>query len=342
MSLKLEFRRYRRHLKRPMVNAHGYLAERSGIILRLIDAKGREGYGEVAPLKWFGTESFQDAWAFLESLGNEVTETIWAEIPLSLPCSRFAIDSALHMIAHLPAQFQPPRPALEVAALLPGGEQGWISAGCRIQEGYRCLKMKIGVEPQKDEISLLDRIVEVLKPGMRIRLDANGGLDPELAENWVRYLAPIKEVEFIEQPLPPRNMAGHRKLADIAEKLGHPQLIGLDESLNDPSDAADIVGSGWPGFHICKPLVQGPRDGIEKYQKRFGQSVVFSSAFETAIGVEAILTLASDGGNSQVLGLGTLNFFEEDGLGHHPLGPEIRPDTMILEHYQDIWKRLLD
>lgn len=342
MSLTLEIRRYRRHLRRPMLNHHGFMAERSGIILRLTDSDGRRGYGEIAPLKWFGTESFQDAWAFLIALGDTVSDTVWAEVPLSLPCCRFAIDCALEMLEHPPGESSNETDAMEVAALLPSGEEAWLSAGCRIQEGYRRLKMKIGVEPFEEEIAALDRIVEIVPEGVMFRLDANGGLDMEKARRWVEHLALIDAIEFIEQPLPTRQMTGHLELAELAKERGRPELIGLDESLNEPSDVSRILGGGWPGICICKPLVQGPRETALQFMRLFGGRMVFSSAFETAIGVEAVLRIAQIcGGETRALGLGTLNFFDDDGLGFHPIEPQLISGQMMPEDYASIWDRLI-
>ena len=94
MRLKLEVRRYRRHLKKPLYTGNGALTERNGILIRIEDAEGKVGFGEAAPLKWFGTESFQDAFSFLNAWGNEISPEAWLEVPMSLPCCRFAFDSA--------------------------------------------------------------------------------------------------------------------------------------------------------------------------------------------------------------------------------------------------------
>ena len=61
MPLHLQFRRYRLPFRTPVRTAHGLWAEREGLIVRLTDAAqgaaDAVGWGEAAPIPWFGTET---------------------------------------------------------------------------------------------------------------------------------------------------------------------------------------------------------------------------------------------------------------------------------------------
>ena len=57
----LSFRRYRLPFRAPLHTAHGLWTERTGIIVRLSDPEGRSGFGEIAPLTDFGTETLVQA-----------------------------------------------------------------------------------------------------------------------------------------------------------------------------------------------------------------------------------------------------------------------------------------
>ena len=53
--------------------------------LRLVDETGRVGWGEIAPLPWFGSETLAQAKDFCSQLGKEITDDAIAAIPESLP-----------------------------------------------------------------------------------------------------------------------------------------------------------------------------------------------------------------------------------------------------------------
>ncbi len=72
MQYQVEFRRYQRQFRQPLVTAHGVWRDRHGIILRLTDSAGRVGYGEIAPLEWFGTETLDQAWEFCQGLSGRL------------------------------------------------------------------------------------------------------------------------------------------------------------------------------------------------------------------------------------------------------------------------------
>jgi O-succinylbenzoate synthase len=94
MKYRFEFRPYRRTFKQPLATSHGLWEVREGIILRLIDRTGRAGFGEIAPLKWFGSESSEQALEFCGQLPSEIsTDDIFA-VPSELPACQFGFESA--------------------------------------------------------------------------------------------------------------------------------------------------------------------------------------------------------------------------------------------------------
>ena len=57
----LSHRRYRLPFLRTVRTAHGPWTAREGLLVRLEDGAGRVGYGEVAPMPEFGTETLAEA-----------------------------------------------------------------------------------------------------------------------------------------------------------------------------------------------------------------------------------------------------------------------------------------
>ena len=71
MRYNLQYRVYARPFEKPLVTAAGSWDVRQGIIVRIEDAEDRVGFGEVAPLPGFGTESLGNAEEWLRSLGGK-------------------------------------------------------------------------------------------------------------------------------------------------------------------------------------------------------------------------------------------------------------------------------
>lgn len=169
----LAFKTYRRPFRRPLQTGHGEWAVREGILLRLEREDGSIGFGEVAPLPWFGTETLEHACQYLEAGRGTVPEAV----PPELPCTRFALDCARGALAETPAK------TFHVAGLLPAGPEALEVAEKLLSEGYSTLKWKIGVTPMESEQRVATQLFRLLHGRGILRLDANGALTPEDAES---------------------------------------------------------------------------------------------------------------------------------------------------------------
>ena len=89
------FQPYQRTFKQPLQTSHGKWEIREGIILSFTDDLGKTRWGEIAPISWFGSETFTQALNYCRTLPREITrETIYS-IPDSLPACQFGFESAL-------------------------------------------------------------------------------------------------------------------------------------------------------------------------------------------------------------------------------------------------------
>ena len=89
MSRQISVKPYRRAFRQPLRTAHGEWATREGFLVR-VEQEGRVGYGEVAPLPEFGSETLAEATAFLEQLVSQPE----IAAPANLPCCAFALSAA--------------------------------------------------------------------------------------------------------------------------------------------------------------------------------------------------------------------------------------------------------
>jgi O-succinylbenzoate synthase len=94
MTYKFQFRPYWRRFVRSLTTNHGKWDIREGIILRLTDESGKVGWGEIAPISWFGSETLEQALDFCRQLPEEITDEIIFSIPDNLPACQFGFESA--------------------------------------------------------------------------------------------------------------------------------------------------------------------------------------------------------------------------------------------------------
>ncbi len=96
--MRFEYRPYRRSFRQPLQTSHGLWTVREGIILRLTNDAGCVGFGEIAPLSWFGSEHFEDAIAFCQQLPEMIGFETIAAIPAHLSACQFGFESAWEML----------------------------------------------------------------------------------------------------------------------------------------------------------------------------------------------------------------------------------------------------
>ncbi len=312
MGIELAIRLYRRRFAQPLHTAHGPWMWREGLLLRLRDSLGRVGYGEVAPIPWFGSESVAEALAFCRAQGGE-----WRSppIPAELPATQFGLESAMAELATENSDIWQEPASTAVCGLLPAGEKALEIAPQRLAQGHRTLKWKIGVGSIADEIGWLDQLMKDLPPDTQLRLDANGGLSLPQAEQWLVACDRVNTnpqgavIEHLEQPLPIDQVG---ELRELGERYG--TAIALDESVATMAQLEGCWEQGWRGVFVVKPAIAGSPQTLEAFCQKHRPRLVFSSAFETVVGRRAALAIAArcSLAPAPALGFGTQGWFADD------------------------------
>ena len=330
MECHLSFRRYQRSFVKPLRTAHGEWLVREGFIVR-VERDLITGYGEVAPIPAFDTETLEAAEAYLKSLTDKGELTTNTAAPDALPCCAFGISAACS--GSLPT----PGRDYSVAALLPAGGAALNVATVKIRQGYTTFKWKIGVEPIAAEQAILTKLLKLLPSGSRVRLDANGGFSKETLESWLKYLQNyLQQIDYLEQPLP---VGQEALMARYTESSQVP--IALDESLQGTDGSQWFEAGAWPGPLVVKPALMGDRDTLVERLRPISGQVVFSSVFETAIGLENALSIADQLPElNRPIGFDTLAAFS-DNLMTLNAGPVINAvDRRDRLNFADIWEQL--
>jgi O-succinylbenzoate synthase len=349
VKYRFEFRRYALPFRAPVRTAHGLWATREGVMVRLSDEAGAVGFGEAAPIAWFGTETVEEIEAVCREVRAEVDDERLDAIPESVGLLRGAVAAARGLLrarseankesSEAGGDAERAKKYLPVAALLPAGRGVLEAVGSKAEMGFRTFKWKVGVGDIGDELSLLDDLIAKLPNGAKLRLDANGAWDRRKAERWLERCAD-RPVEFVEQPIDAAVRGADDLLLGLAGDF--PTPVALDESVTGAREVERWIGAGWPGFFVIKPSLLGG-DAVEALArlKAAKSRVVFSSALETGIGAQAALRMAFEfGGETRALGFGVWPLFEDARFDGPHLAPFIRWEDVERIKPEAVWSAL--
>ena len=328
--MQVTLREFELPLLQPLLTAHGPIAVRQGIEVRVGD-NACVGTGEAAPLPGFGVETYDEALAALER---------WAKNPDGEPprepCAAAAVESALTQLdaeiegvtlSTLLAEHPPTKRRIATHALVSDldPEAAAQRAAHAAAAGHLAVKLKVAAHAHADgngsaAATIAEQSVRIahvrhsLPAGVALRLDANGGWDRATA---VKVLRPVGhlDIEFIEEPTPQA-----ADWAQISRTVGLP--VAADEHLRD-ADALDrLIAVGAIEVAVLKPAVLGgphaTYDLARRAAMRGVRSVVSSFicgpaglriARETAVAVDP----------HGVHGIGTATLFAE------PLPEDVTP-----------------
>lgn len=302
----VKFNTYQRRFRQPLQTNHGLWRVREGIIVSLIGQDGNIAQGEIAPLPWFGSETMAQALKFCQQLNSTITRAEIVTIADGLPACQFAFESALENLDNCSLDINWER--LNYCYLLPTGNDAIEQIASRQnQQHSTTFKWKIGVNPIEEEIAELQQLVQVLPPGSKLRLDANGGLDITQARALLSATEEMPAIEFIEQPLPPPQFT---EMLALSREYSTP--LALDESVANCDRLQSIYQRGWRGIFVIKAAIMGYPSRLRLLCHQNSLDTVFSSVFETDIGRQAVLKLATTLSDTQrAVGFGVEHWFND-------------------------------
>ncbi len=329
VNYKFKFRPYQHKFLRSLTTSHGNWDIRKGIILRLTDEIGKVGWGEIAPISWFGSETLEQALDFCHQLPTKITEKMIFSIPDELPACQFGFESALEeageignrgdreqgreLLQNILLCPSAPLPLclipMPYSGLLPAGKAALEQWEMLWEQGYRTFKWKIGVDAIAQELEIFKLLVHTLPSSVKLRLDANGGLNYDEANVWLETCDRLQtNIEFIEQPLPVEQFHQMLELS-----VCYATAIALDESVATLKQLTTCYAKGWRGIFVIKPGIVGSPSRLRKFCQEHEIDAVFSSVFETAIGRQAALQLAAAlSRQNRAVGFGITHFFAQE------------------------------
>jgi len=176
----------------------------------------------------------------------------------------------------------------------------------KIEEGWKCIKIKIGAIDFEEELSLLQYIRNHFnKDDIELRVDANGAFHFKKALENLKRLSEF-DLHSIEQPIKSGQIDQMAELCEMS-----PLAIALDEELigvNDLKNKKFLLDSIKPQYIVLKPSLTGGWEASEEWIKiakylEIGYWV--TSALESNIGLNAIAQWTVTLDKDIIHGLGT-------------------------------------
>jgi o-succinylbenzoate synthase len=316
----------------------------------ILEKNGVIGIGEAAPLVHLSIDDVEDYDSKLEGICTQLCEdALHHELSLDLifnldlklyPSIQFGLETAL-----LDLQNGGSRKLFDTAFIqgkpIPINGLVWMDdldkmydeTMSKINEGFRCIKFKVGQHDFDAECRFLERIrkeYDAFK--LEIRLDANGAFVSDEALQQLKDLSRF-DIHSLEQPIKPNQWDAMAELCAEA-KID----IALDEELigvNVTERGKTLLKHIQPQYLILKPNLIGGfsiSDHWIKLCRRHQTGWWATSALESNIGLNAIAQWVSQYDTTVPQGLGT------GGLYSNNISSPLAIQNKSLVYGNDLWE----
>ena len=288
MKLIINTKPFSFKLTRKLTTSHGTINKKIGLLLQIKDLDGNCGWGEVSPIE---EKELKKCIEILDDIGHitskDSIENYLIELPGALAFGFGSCLAELDKSTKKNLTFEKIDNS-ESSFLLPTNIDPLESvvkyiASSSKKKSSRTIKWKVFNHENNDkEEKTLQKILDILPKNFKLRIDPNGGWSRNKAQEWGIELKNETRLEWIEQPLPSKDIEG---LFSLANQIP----IALDESLVEFPYLRKI----WTSWQIRRPALDGdPRLLLKEIEKENSQ-IVISTAFETGIGSRWINHLAA-------------------------------------------------
>jgi len=311
--------------RRPATTSRGTFLKKKVqyILLYHTDEPAMAGIGECS---LFPGLSFDDRKGFEQRLQEAVDRINQGDFStdaslLDWPSINFALETAWKDIRVFgskilyPSDFTEGKDSIGINGLIWMDDREGMNRQIRqrIEEGFTCLKLKIGSLRLDEEIEILNYLrKEYPADELEIRVDANGAFRLRDAPEMLNILSKY-DLHSIEQPIP----AGHvEAMANLCESS--PVPIALDEELIGIHTSAarrNLIEIIKPQYIVLKPGLLGGIASAADWvnaARESGTSWWVTSALETNIGMNAIAQWTFTLNNPTAHGLSTGALYAEN------------------------------
>lgn len=313
--MRLAFAPYELKFIEPGGTSRGVLTSKLTYLLKLWDESNPDifGIGEAALFEGLSKEAGSGyEYKLIETLANIA---LGRSTDLTdFPSIQFGLEQAILDFSnggrgiYFPSHFTEGKSDIIINGLVWMGNIDTMLARIesKINDGFRCLKLKIGAIDFNEEIRMLRSIRERFTvEELEIRVDANGGFN---MDNVIPALNAISkyDVHSIEQPIP----AGNWDLMHFVCEIS-PIPVALDEELigiNRTDEKAELLKAIHPAYIILKPSLCGGISGSLEWIELADKEDIgwwITSALESNVGLNALAQWVATLKPKMPQGLGT-------------------------------------
>ncbi len=319
--LKAHFKQYQLRFNSPVLTSRGSMSVKNGYYLFITDGT-KTGIGECSYIEGLSPDDLVNYERALSQLCNGIEQGSKELFPSfnDFPSIAFGYETALLDFSSggnrvlFKSEFTNGSATMPINGLVWMGSKTFMQQQIqqKINDGFSCIKLKVGAIDFEKELELLDFIrgkfpAEV----MEIRLDANGAFKFDFALQQLEKLA-LYQVHSIEQPIKQGQIERMMRLCKES-----PIPIALDEELIGVSGKVreELLQFIQPHYIILKPALLGGLGACEQWiQTAQKQNIRWwaTSALESNIGLNAIAQWVFTKKNALVQGLGTGSLYTKN------------------------------
>jgi len=312
------YKKYILKFKRPSGTSRGVLTEKETWFLKISDGNSF-GIGECGILRSLSYDDRPDYEEKLQWVCNNINlgeKMLWEELR-EYPSIQFGVEMAFKSLQArdpfllFPSEFTSGEKSIPINGLIWMGDKQFMKEQIseKIEQGFHCIKLKIGAIDFETELDLLKSIrSNFSEDEIELRVDANGAFSPVNALKKLESLSKFK-LHSIEQPIKQGQVP---EMIELCAKT--PLPIALDEELigvTDVTEKQNLIQTIRPQYAIFKPSLIGGIRGTEEWRKACEANDIkwwITSALESNIGLNAIsqYTFTLDSNLPQGLGTGSL------------------------------------
>ena len=339
-SIKITPRTF--HFQHPAGTSRGIYTERKSWMLEMTndDLPGRKVIVECAPLPELSCDDIPEYEKTLRAVCDRFEQEGAIDYPMMrpYPSMLFGLETALLNLQSgsdilFDNDFSRGKVGITINGLVWMGDYDTMLRRIeeKLQQGFHCIKLKIGAIEFEKELDMVKRIRERFSHHeVQLRVDANGGFTFDEALYKLELLAQYA-IHSIEQPIKAKQWG---YMAELCRES--PLPIALDEELigiNIPEMKAHVLNIIKPAYIVLKPSLHGGMKGVREWvdiANRQGIRSWITSALESNVGLNAVAQLAADiYGTSGIMpqGLGTGQLFTDN----IPMRLEVKGEKLYIK-----------
>ncbi|SDG97529.1 o-succinylbenzoate synthase [Psychroflexus sediminis] len=313
--MKASYFKHSLEFKRPSGTSRGVLKTKESWFIKL-ETKESYGIGECGLLKGLSIDDRKDYEEKLKWTCENIhlgLKTLYSQLK-DFPSIQFGLEMAFQSLSSanpyllFPSEFTEGKEGMLINGLIWMGDKPFMKTQIqeKIQQGFSCIKLKIGAIDFESELELLKYIrSEFSASDIELRVDANGAFSPDDALDKLERLSQF-DLHSIEQPIA---QGQWQDMARLCQQT--PLPIALDEELigvKDVTNKEKALLTIQPQYIILKPSLIGGFRGSEEWIELAKQHNIgwwITSALESNIGLNAIAQFTYVQHNNMPQGLGT-------------------------------------